>query len=334
MERKLASVQDIIAIEQHPNADKLEIAKVLGWSCIVLKDQFKAGQKIVFIEPDAVLPERPEFEFMRPRHFRIKTIKLRGQVSQGLVFPMTILPVTTILDADLGDDVTEVLGIKKYEPYVPAHLAGQVKGNFPEFLHKTDEQRIQAVPEVLARWKGCGFQLTEKVDGTSMTVYLKDCIFGVCSRNLDLKETEDNTYWKVARELKLEEKLQSLNGNYALQGEMLGQGIQKNKYELPNVRLKLFNIFNIDTGKYLDQDAFVAKAGLLGLDTVPLLDWVVLDHTVEQLVELSKGNSKLNPKIPREGIVFRPEHEMYDSDLGRLSFKQINPDFLIKFDSE
>lgn len=332
--RKLASVQDIIAIEPIPNADKLEVAKVLGWSCVVLKDQFKAGQKIVFIEPDAILPERPEFEFMRARHFRIKTIKLRGQVSQGLVFPITILPVTTILDADIGDDVTEVLGIKKYEPYVPAHLAGQVKGNFPEFLHKTDETRIQAVPDVLTRWGGFGFQVTEKVDGTSLTAYLKDGVFGVCSRNLDLKETEDNAYWKLARELKLEEKLKSLGGNFALQGEMLGQGIQKNKYELPNVQLKLFNIFNIDTGKYLDQDEFVQKAAYLCLDTVPMLDLVTLDHTVEQLVELSKGPSKLNPKVQREGIIFRPETEMHDEELGRLSFKCINPEFLLKWDSE
>jgi RNA ligase (TIGR02306 family) len=172
------------------------------------------------------------------------------------------------------------------------------------------------------------------VHNSSMTAYLKDGVFGVCSRNLDLKETEDNAYWKLARELKLEEKLQSLGGNWTFQGEMLGNGIQKNKYELPNVQLKLFNIFNIDTRKYLDQDAFVQKAAWLGLDTVPMLDWIELDHTVEQLVELAKGPSRLNPKIQREGIIFRPEHEAHDEELGRLSFKCINPDFLLKWDSE
>jgi RNA ligase (TIGR02306 family) len=343
----LAHIETIREVLPHGNADSLEIVKVLGWTCIVLKGQFQSGQQVVFIEPDAVLPEgRSEWEFMRQRHFRIKTIKLRGVISQGLVFDacqllaekhLSLCEQLGVSTLPEGTDVTELLGITKYQPYIPAQLAGIVKGNFPEFLHKTDEERIQGFPDILERYRGFQFSVSEKLDGTSFTCYLNNGEFGVCSRNLELKEDDSNTYWKIARELDLESKMRGLTCrsdypllNFALQGELIGQGIQKNKYLLPNVQLKLFNIFNIDTRKYLDQDEFVRKAGFLGLDTVPILWDIPLNHTVDQLVELVKGQSKLNPKLPREGFVFRPEHETYDADLGRLSFKVLNPIYLLE----
>jgi len=229
-----------------------------------------------------------------------------------------------------GVDLTELLKISHYEPYIPAQLSGTVKGNFPEFLHKTDEERIQGFPDILERYRGFNFSVSEKLDGTSFTCYLNNGEFGVCSRNLELKEDDSNTYWKVAKELDLKGRLEKFDGNWALQGELIGQGIQNNKYLLPNVQLKLFNIFNIDTRKYLNQDEFVRKAGFLGLDTVPMVGDIPLNHTVDQLVEFAKGPSKLNPKLPREGLVFRPEHETYDSDLGRLSFKVLNPIYLLE----
>src|SRR5690348_1009882 len=148
MERRLATVQRILDIIPHNNADTLEIAKILGWTCVVMKGQFQKDQLVVFIEPDAILPEgKPEWEFMRARHFRIKTIRLRGVISQGLVFPMSILDGEVELPHEPyqeGDNVTEILDITKYEPYIPADLRGLIKGKFPEFLHKTDEMRIQS----------------------------------------------------------------------------------------------------------------------------------------------------------------------------------------------
>lgn len=348
MERKLAHIEVISEIMEHGNAETLEIAKVLGWACVVLKGQFKAGQTVVFIEPDAILPEgRPEWEFMRERGFRIKTIRLRGVVSQGLVFPEEILDNPPTYGPRLiGDDVTEVLGIKKYEVYVPAQLAGVVKGNFPEFLHKTDEMRIQAVPGVLYRHQNKKFYVTEKLDGSSMTVYLRhdpetgSPTFGVCSRNLELKESEGNSYWKVARDLDLEGKMISRTImsdypllNFSLQGELIGPGVQKNKYGLDKLQFRVFNIFNIDTGKYLPYTQFVDIAEKMGLQTVPvLLTDYILSETVEEMVEFSKGKSVLSKTAHREGVIFRPLVEEYDEDLGRLSFKVINPDFLLKND--
>ena len=150
MERKLASIQKVLDVQPIPNADAIEVLTVLGWKVVAKKGEFKIGDLVVYFEVDSILKESPEVEFLRKSNFRIKTIKLRGQVSQGLCLPLSILDT---LDHRLppveGDDFTERLGVQKYEVYVPAQLAGERKGNFPDFMHKTDEMRIQAVPDII-----------------------------------------------------------------------------------------------------------------------------------------------------------------------------------------
>jgi RNA ligase (TIGR02306 family) len=332
LERKLVSVQRILSLTPIPNADKIEKAQILGWELVVKKDEFKVGETCVYCEVDSILPERSEFEFLRERKFRIKTIKMKGQVSQGIAFPLSILPESIYNE---GDDVTEILGVKKWEPYVPAQLRGQIKGNFPSFLHKTDEIRIQTVPDVLERHKGKEFYVSEKLDGSSMSAYFNEGTFGVCSRNLDLKETEENAFWKMARSLDLENKFKQLGYNVAIQGELIGNGIQKNKYQYSKVELRVFNVFNIDSQKYLDYMEFLEVTRDLGLLTVPIVECsLTLNHTVSDLVNYSSGNSILCLSTIREGLVFRPRQESYDSELGRLSFKAINPEFLLKYGDE
>lgn len=344
MERKLASIQKVLDIQPIPNADAIEVLTVLGWKVVAKKGEFKVGDLVVYFEVDSILKERPEVEFLRKSNFRIKTIKLRGQVSQGLCLPLSILPPVNFDGMTLsliphssvheGDDVTSLLGVEKYEPYVPAQLAGTVKGNFPTFLTKTDEMRIQAVPELLFKHQLKPFVVTEKVDGSSMTVYLNQNEFGVCSRNLDLKETEGNSFWKVARELDLENKLRSLRRNIGLQGELLGPGVQGNKYKLAKLGYYIFNAYDIDTGLHFNSADLKQLISYLGLTGVPLVsESYVLPATVEELVEFSKGKSQLNKDTHREGLVFRPVVNEYSEDLrGRLSFKCINPDFLLKYD--
>jgi len=343
VDRKLASIQKILNLEPIEKADAIEKATVLGWSLVVKKGEFKVGDACVYVEVDSILPERPEFEFLRARHFRIKTVKLRGQVSQGIAFPLSILPEGQYEE---GLDVTDILGIKKYEPNIPAQLAGTVKGNFPDFIPKTDETRIQSVPKVLERHKDKEFYVTEKLDGTSLTVYIRDdervngFEVGVCSRNTELKDTEGNAYWDLVKKLDLQNKLTFLASsswthrmNIAIQGEMIGNGIQKNKYNLPDHQLFVFNIFDIDKHVYLDEVEMRYIAQELGLHVVPIIDRVfVLNHTVDQLVEYSKGISHLYKHVQREGVIFRPLREEKDEELGRLSFKVINPDFLLKYD--
>ncbi len=328
--RKLASIQKVSALEPIENADAIEKATVLGWQLVAKKGEFKAGDLCVYCEIDSVLPERSEFEFLKPRKMRIKTIKLRGQISQGICFPLSILPANTEIKEDL--DVTEILGIKKYEPPVPAALEGVAKGKIPSFIPKTDEPRVQVIQETLDNFKGEKCYITEKLDGSSVSYYINDGTFGVCSRNLELIETDENTLWNVAKQLGIENKLRSLNGNYALQGEMVGEGIQKNTLNLKGQTVYFFNLYDIDQHKYLDFQQFYTTLDTLGLETVPVIDKnFELNNNIEQLVEMSIDRSSINPDAWREGIVIRPLQEKYDKN-GRVSFKAVNPKYLLKYE--
>jgi len=342
MSRKLASIQKVLAVDSIPGADAIECLTILGWKVVAKKGEFKVGDLIVYCEVDSIFPEKPEFEFLRKNNFRIKTICLRKQVSQGIAFPLSILPsalseVGVCLE---GLDVTDILGVTKYEVQIPAQLAGVVKGNFPEFLHKTDEERIQTCKQLLEKHQNKKFYVTEKVDGSSMTVYLRshDQLvhgeFGICSRNMDLKETEENAYWKVARKLDLENKMRLVNKAIALQGELVGMGVQGNKYKLSDLHFYIFNVYDIFAQRYMSYEEMLNVVDdLIGLETVPLITQnYLLPKTVDELVEFSKGKSLLNKDTHREGIVLRPLVEEYEPDLhGRLSFKAINPDFLLKY---
>jgi len=328
--RKLASIQRIIALEAIPDADAIVKATVLGWQLVVKKDEFQVGDLCVYIEIDSILPDRPEFEFMKNRNMRVRTIRLRGQVSQGICFPLSILPEGTAIEEDA--EVTEILEITKYEPPIPACLAGVSKGNFPTFLRKTDETRVQILQKRLDRFAGQAFFITEKLDGSSVTYYVRDGEFGVCSRNLDLVESEENSFWKVARELDMEKKLKNLGGNIALQGEMIGEGIQKNKYKLKGQHVHFFNIFDIDKYEYYSFEEFTKTLEKLELKSVPIVETqYTLGNDIPTLVELSIGRSQLYD-VHREGIVLRPLVEQKDPQGRRVSFKVINPKFLLKYE--
>jgi RNA ligase (TIGR02306 family) len=351
--RKLASIQTVNAVEPIPNADAIERVRVLGWWVVAKKGEHKPGDKLVYCEIDALLPERPAFEFQRARTFkpaqtdatgdtvlsagfRIKTVKLRGQVSQGICFPLSILPPGG--PTEEGADVTNLLGVRKWEPPLPVGMGGKVKGGFPGFLPKTDETRVQVLEAALRRHRGKTFSVTEKLDGTSFTAFLRNGEFGICSRNLWMDEAdESNVLVRVARGLKLEEKLRAardrLGHDVAIQAEAIGPGIQKNKYALKAVTLRVFNVLNVDLYRLVDHGVTLSVLAEMGLEPVPQLGTIVLDPTVDDLVAFSEGTSVLNPQVQREGVVLRPPVEEYDEDIGgRLSFKAINPKFLLKYD--
>lgn len=331
MERKLASIQKIAEIDPITGADKIEMSRILGWSVVIKKGEYKPGDLCVYVEIDSILPDKPEFAFLKERGFRIKTIKLRGQISQGIAFPLSILPAGT--PCEEGLDVTEPIGVTKYLPNIPARLQGEVKGEFPSFIPKTDEQRIQSAPGVLERHRGRLFYVTEKVDGSSVTIYRRDGIFGVCSRNLELVETPENDLWHAARKWDMEQKLQSLGFDAAVQAEIYGMGVQGNRYRQEDVKLAVFSIYNITDRVFLDYEDFVGLCKKWSLSTVPILDDAfVLNHTVEELLKAAEGHSRLEPSMPREGIVLRSLQERRDQEIGRLSFKVINNQFLLKFE--
>lgn len=335
MARKLASIQKILALEPIEGADAIEKATVLGWQLVVKKGEYKIGDLCVYCEIDSLLPEKPAFEFMKPRGMRVRTIRLRGQISQGICFPLSILPTDFQVIEDA--DCTEILEITKYEAPIPASLQGKVKGRFPSFIHKTDETRVQVLQTSLDKYKGQTFYITEKLDGSSCTYYLKDGEFGVCSRNLELLEDDENSLWKVARILDIENKLRSLSGNYALQGELIGEGIQSNKYKIRGQDFRVFNIFNIDKYEYLNFDELTKMSATLGLQTVPILSTnYVLNNNIPEIIELATIKSTLLKDVWAEGIVLRPLQELKDfgnDNLpgGRVSFKAINPEFLLKY---
>jgi RNA ligase (TIGR02306 family) len=351
--RKLASIQTVNAVEPIPNADAIEKVRVLGWWVVTKKGEHQPGDPVVYCEIDSLLPERPEFEFLRassfkppqtdavgaeilPAGFRIKTVKLRGQVSQGICFPLSILPSGTM--SEEGADVTDILGIRKWEPPLPVGMGGKVKGPFPGFLPKTDETRVQVLETALERHRGKTFYVTEKLDGTSFTAFLRQGEFGICSRNLWMDEAdESNVLVRVARGMRLEEKLRgardSLGFDLAIQAELIGPSIQKNKYALSAVTIRVFNVLNVDTYGLLDHAAMLRVLDQLALGSVPQLGTVTLNHTVDELVAFAEGQSALNSKVQREGVVMRPLTEEYDEDIGgRLTFKVINPRFLLRYD--
>ena len=346
MERKLATIRKIKEINPIEGADAIELAVVDGWQVVVAKNVgHQVGDLVVYCEIDSFLPIEPEFEFLRKSSykkmgdqegFRLKTIKLRGQISQGLILPYSVIPIAqfaTAADLPEGMDVSEVLGIVKYEPPIPAQLAGRVKGTFPSFLRKTDEERIQNLEKEYTEWTLSSkhqFYATEKLDGSSFTCYIKNGEFGVCSRNMDLLETEDNTFWTVARKLDLENKLRSFGKNICFQGEMVGSGIQGNHYSMKDQTVFFYNIFLVDEREYVGYDEFRNMLFDLDLACVPVLsypfnfpaDSVVALPTVSALLRSAEGKSVLNDKVEREGLVIRSMDRT-------ISFKVISNKFLL-----
>lgn len=340
MERKLASIRKVKEIHPIQGADLIEVVVIDGWKVVASKGKHQIGEHIVYFEIDSFLPIREEFEFLRKscyrkmmdvEGFRIKTIKLRGQISQGLVMSLDDLPEMKKSFAesigyfwDIGEDVTDFLGVLKYEPPIPPELNGLVKGFFPSFIPKTDEERIQNLSEIYDELRTKRYCETEKLDGTSATFYLNDGEFGICSRNLDLLESEANTYWKFARVNDIENKLRNIGKNIGIQGELIGEGIQGNPYKIKGQTVKFFKAFDIDAYQFLQYDDFVNLIRVrLGCETVPLLDmYVILPENIDDLISMADGKSVLNPLTDREGIV------LHAID-GTTSFKIISNNHLL-----
>jgi hypothetical protein len=370
--RTLATIQIIKDINPIQNADAIERATVSGWHLVVKKGEFKVGDMCVYFEIDSILPEKPEYEFLRPRNFKVKTIKLRGQVSQGICFPIDAIPELKGKYWKEGEDVTELLGVTKYEPPPPNFLSNKPATRlifpkwmpsfviqflrkyfhsfcerhfrksinaktFPPFLVKTDETRVQVLQSLLDKYASHKCFITEKLDGSSVTYYIKGNVFGVCSRNLELPMDENNGFWKAAIQNEIENKLKSAKRNIAIQGELIGEGIQGNKYGLKGLDVRFFQAFDINKQTYLCYSEFIEFIQAIGLKTVPVIcEDFTLINDIDHLVNKAVGKSLLNNTVHREGIVIRPVEEICDFDFsnivrGRISFKAINPDFLIKY---
>ena len=365
--RKLASVQKIINIRPIEGADKIEVCNILGWECVIAKkDNFKVGDLVVYCEVDSVMPEKPEFEFLRERKFRIKTIKLKGQVSQGIVFPLSILPKST--SCNEGDDVTEILGIVKHDPQLQEEMVlaeqarSQSKVNkffmkfawyrfiyfklhhkdkgWPKWIAQTDEERCQTCVRMLVSRPNSEWYISEKLDGQSSTFFvgterrwgIKRLEFGVCSRKVRLGKPDNSSYWAMANKYDIGKKLLGFKrAGIVVQGECCGPKIQKNKYQLDEQDLFVFNV--IDNGVKYTLGQMKIFCAQNGLKVVPVVNeaWTFTNcdrpvpEIIKELVTMSAGTSILNKNTLREGLVFRLQENP------NVSFKVINPNFSIKY---
>lgn len=370
MTRELAYIQKIKSLSPIPGADKIELAEVLGWQVICRIGDFKIGDFVVYCEVDSVLAEYPCFEFLRPRKFRIKTLKLKNTISQGICFPISVLkevdPSFDLSSIKIGQDVTEALKITKHDPEAaldveiePVKRSWLSKkysfwkwrlfgfkpaksGNFPSDVPKTDEVRVQKVGHELEEHAGEMCYITEKCEGTSSTfVYRKSgnwlaklfgqgYTFQVCSRNRIIYNSQkgagetNHHIFRAGEKYNILDGLKKLNRNIAVQGEVIGPKIQANVYKIPEVDLRVFSIFDLDKKKYVHYDELVQLIKQLNLVMVPVLnDNHTLVNDIKYYVELSKGFSKINDRILREGIIVRSKSKS-------ASFKSINPEYLLK----
>lgn len=311
----LVYVGKIIEVKEIPNANKIEaVTAVCGsggkWSGVVQKNQFVVGDLCEVYLQDSLLPQIPKFSFMEKHKYRIKMSRFLGVPSEALIMPLTI-------DGYVGYDITDLVGVIKYEKPMPAYIGGDIMGNFPSFIPKTDEPNFQRVPEMIQALQGQKYYATIKMDGSSGTMFNHDGRFGVCSRNYELKQTNNNAFWRIA--LKYEGLLPS---GYAVQFEVAGPGIQGNPIGLKEVQMFAFNVYDIVDHKYLDFQMFRKFCYEYDIPMVPVISWGLRfdlnDDGLRNYAEQKYSNGK-----PAEGIVIRPLIEQRING-DRLSFKVIN----------
>jgi len=346
--RKMATIRKIDSIRDIPGADSIECCTLGGWNVVTRKGEFKAGDLAVYCEIDSFIPTAIAPFLTKPGHStktfegvageRLRTVKLRGQLSQGLLLPLIIkmgghlLPTSCEIVSE-GDDVSAALGIVKYEAPVPAALQGEVKGMFPSRIPKTDQERIQNLSVELEEWcaENLTWEVTEKLDGSSMTVYVIDGEVGVCSRNLDLKPNPDNSLWRAALKHDLPAKLANLGCNIAVQGELIGNGIQGNMYKMRDQDFYVYDIYDIDAGRYFtpaERQMFVNEHKLNHCPVIAysanLLDTLGITN-MDQILKFAEGKSVMGDIVgpEREGVVFKCNKK-------QVSFKAISNKFLLK----
>jgi RNA ligase (TIGR02306 family) len=330
--RALVTIRRVKAITPIPDSDFLETAHVMGWQCVVKKNEFQAGDLGVYFEVDSFLPVDPRYEFLRAssyrenpdngQGFRIRTAKMRGQLSQGLFLALSRFP--EIAGCGEGEDVTEKLGVKKW--YIPetAGTGGTMIGDRPYGIPASDEIRIQSAPELLEDLRGKPYYITTKMDGASGIVYYIDGKIGCCSRNKEIKDEPDALYWAPVYRYGLKDKLAAYGKNIVLTGEICGPGIQKNRLRLSDLAWYVFDVKDWDAGRYLSYDEALALCSSLGVPFVPLEErGESFGYTLEELLEKARG--KYPGGLDKEGIVVRDP-----ASPKAVSFKALNNDVLLK----
>lgn len=345
MGRKLASIQRIYKIEPIEGADRIELAYVLGWQCVVNKGHFNVGDSAVYFEIDSFLPIRPEFEFLRNSSykktdimgegFRLKTLKFRGQVSQGLLLPINQFPEIPA-DIELGADVSELLDVRKWEIEERATTGGTVIGTLPRTIPHTDETRVQAAPELINEFVGLEYYISTKMDGSSHSVSVDEDGVHVTGHNYEYKDDGNSSFYNFINQHDYKNKIkafkekESLN-TLTIQGEFCGAGIQKNRLKLVKPEWYVFTI--MENGKRVSLNRMLEICSEVGLTNVPIEeignDLPAKYSTVDALLERADGEYPNGGK--KEGIVIRPTEPVFCANIGaELSMKVVSNKYLLK----
>lgn len=349
--RKIVSVQRIDSIEPIPNGDFIETAKIKGWNIVVKKGDFKVGDHCAYFEIDSFIPvDIVYFKFLEKynriktnidniKGYVIKTVKLRGVISQGLIVSIQDLKDNKLLDDriyNIGESLSLPLNVSVYEPMESTDNNLLSKGSFPAYIQKSDQERIQNLPEYFINHKLTSFEMTEKLDGSSCTIYYNEGQIGICSRTIELQMESNNIYTFVNSKYLISNKLEKYcrenNRNLALQGEIIGSKIQSNHYQLAEIRFYLYDIYDIDKQSYLSPlERREINSNYLELPHVPkkeLYSYIFADYpTMEQLIDnvsSDENHSDIsNLKVSVEGFVFKSNINK------RISFKVINNNYLL-----
>lgn len=337
MIRKLVRIVTVGAIKPIPKAERIECAIVGGWPVCVKKGAFQVGQRAVYFEIDSFLPQgNPHWEFLMKDHAteykgvtgrRLKTVEQRGQLSQGLLMSLDVLP-PQMRDLPVGTDVSQALGVSKYEKPLTDELMQISEGYRPGHVPGTDLHRVQNLVEEGLFEQYCetthAWQVTEKLEGESTHYAVLDGKLLACSAQLSFKDLPGNPRWDIARSLGLAPKLAQYK-NIVLQGEVVGPGFEGNHYQLQKPEFYLYRVLFLDEGRFMAPQERMKFAQELGIKHVPVLrENFFLDRGVqpEQLLELANGPSALNPAKRREGLVFENRGE-------NISFKAISDRYLL-----
>lgn len=343
--RKLASIQRVWKIEPIEGADRIELAHVLGWQCVVNKGIFKPMDLGVYFEIDSYLPIRPEFEFLRASSykntnvmgegFKLKTQRFRGQISQGLLLPLDMFPEIP-QDADVGLDVTELLGVRKWEIEERATTGGNVIGTLPYDIPHTDETRVQAMPELIQDFAGIEYYISTKMDGSSHSIGIDENGFHVTGHNYEYKDDGSSAFYNLVNEREYRAKIETFAEEHklktiTLQGEFCAPGIQQNRLKLTKPEWYVFTIR--ENGKRVGLKRMLLICDLLGIEHVPIeeidVDLPSVYPTVESLLERADGDYPRGGK--KEGIVIRPTEPVYNARIGgSLSMKVVSNKYLLK----
>lgn len=350
LERSLVTIQRIKAISPIEGADKIELAHILGWQCVVKKGEYAVGDLCAYCEIDSFLPIRPEFEFLRSSSykkneivgegFRIKTAKIRGEISQGLVISMETLREMGIDTTTLneGDDITEVLGVKKFEMPEMATGQGTTIGGLGLDVPKTDEKRVQVYGEkVIPEFAGIEYYISTKVDGSSHSIAIdREGIFHVYGHNYEYYDDGKSSFYEYVKKHNFEQKLREYLEvkqvkSITVQGEWAGPGIQQNKLKLKCGEWFVFTLlYNGERQSLWDM---LNVSDYIGAKHVPIEEigrnLPEKYPDVDALLKRAEGNYE--NAGAKEGIVIRPVEPVYSKKLQNwLSLKAINNRYLLK----